>query len=66
GSVEVQQKYAKQYRVNVHKWSYGRLIHSIQSKATQAGIVIEEGKQPVRGRKSRSAIRWLVNHGNSP
>jgi transposase len=49
GSVEVQQKYAKQYRVNVHKWSYGRLIQSIQSKGSQAGIVIEEGKQPVRG-----------------
>ncbi|MEH1956434.1 type V CRISPR-associated protein Cas12k [Nostoc sp.] len=49
GYVEGQQKYAKQYRVNVHKWSYGRLIQSIQSKATQAGIVIEEGKQPVRG-----------------
>ncbi|WP_448267990.1 type V CRISPR-associated protein Cas12k [Nostoc sp. DSM 114159] len=49
GSIEVQQKYAKQYRVNVHKWSYGRLIQSIQSKGSQAGIVIEEGKQPVRG-----------------
>jgi transposase len=49
GSVEVQQKYAKQYRVNVHTWSYGRLIQSIQSKAAQIGIVIEEGKQPIRG-----------------
>jgi transposase len=48
GSVEIQQKYAKQYRINVHKWSYGRLIQSIQSKAAQVGIVIEEGKQPVR------------------
>ncbi|MEH1850306.1 MAG: type V CRISPR-associated protein Cas12k [Nostoc sp.] len=49
GYVEGQQKYAKQYRVNVHKWSYGRLIQSIQSKAAQTGIVIEEGKQPIRG-----------------
>ena len=32
GSVEIQQKYAKQYRVNVHSWSYGRLIQSIQIK----------------------------------
>lgn len=48
GLVEIQQKYAKQYRINVHKWSYGRLIQSIQSKAAQVGIVIEEGKQPVR------------------
>jgi transposase len=49
GSVEIQQKYAKQYRVNVHSWSYGRLIQSIQSKAAQIGIVIEDGQQPVRG-----------------
>ncbi|BAY69240.1 type V CRISPR-associated protein Cas12k [Anabaena sp. FACHB-709] len=48
-SSEIQQKYAKQYRVNVHQWSYGRLIQSIQSKAAQIGIVIEEGKQPIRG-----------------
>lgn len=49
GSVEVQHSIAKQYRVNVHSWSYGRLIQSIQSKAAQIGIVIEEGKQPIRG-----------------
>lgn len=33
GSVEIQLEYAKQYRINVHQWSYGRLIQSIQSKA---------------------------------
>ncbi|PSB34857.1 type V CRISPR-associated protein Cas12k [Chlorogloea sp. CCALA 695] len=49
GSKEIQKNYAKQYRVNVHQWSYGRLLQNIQSKATQMGIVIEEGKQPVRG-----------------
>ncbi len=49
GYIEGQQKYAKQYRVNVHQWSYGRLLQNIQSKATQTGIVIEEGNQPVRG-----------------
>ncbi|QOV23600.1 type V CRISPR-associated protein Cas12k [Anabaenopsis elenkinii] len=48
GSMEIQKKYAKQYRINVHQWSYGRLIQSIQSKAAQVGIVIEEGKQPTR------------------
>ncbi len=40
GYVEIQQKYAKQYRVNVHSWSYGRLIQSIQSKAAQVGIIL--------------------------
>lgn len=55
GSVEVQQKYAKQYRVNVHSWSYGRLIQSIQSKAAQIGIMIEAGKQPIRGSPNEKA-----------
>lgn len=47
--IEVQQKYAKQYRANIHQWSYGRLISSIQSLAKKAGIAIEEAKQPIRG-----------------
>ncbi len=55
GYVEGQQKYAKQYRVNVHSWSYGRLIQSIQSKAAQAGIMIEGGKQPIRGSPNEKA-----------
>jgi IS605 OrfB family transposase len=42
--VEIQKKYAKQYWINFHQWSYGRLIQSIQSKAAQVGIVIEQGE----------------------
>lgn len=48
-SVEVQKKYAKQYRINIHSWSYGRLIQCIQSQAVKYNIAIEEGKQPTRG-----------------
>jgi len=48
-SVEVQKKYAKQYRINIHNWSYGRLIQCIQSQAVKYNIAIEEGKQPTRG-----------------
>lgn len=55
GYVEGQQKYAKQYRVNVHRWSHSRLIQSIQSKAAQAGIMIEGGKQPIRGSPNEKA-----------
>lgn len=47
--LSAQKKYAKQYRMSIHQWSYGRLISSIQSQAVKTGIVIEEGKQPVRG-----------------
>ncbi|BAY38490.1 hypothetical protein NIES2111_28380 [Nostoc sp. NIES-2111] len=44
-----QQEYAKQYLISVHRWSYGRLIETIESQATQAGILIEISSQPSRG-----------------
>jgi len=47
GYKEGQQKYAKEYRMSVHRWSYGRLIQSIQSKAANAGIAIEITFQPI-------------------
>lgn len=50
-----QQKYAKEYRVNVHRWSYGRLIESIKSQAAQAGIAIETGTQPIRASPQEKA-----------
>ena len=53
--IEVQKKYAKQYRVSVHQWSYGRLIANIQSQANKAGIAIEEGKQPIRASPQEKA-----------
>jgi transposase len=41
GYIEAQEKYAKQYRVNVHQWSYGRLIDTIKAQASKDSIVIE-------------------------
>ncbi|MFN6517684.1 MAG: type V CRISPR-associated protein Cas12k [Nostoc sp. CreGUA01] len=55
GYLEAQQKYAKQYRINVHHWSYGRLIENIKSQAKKAGILVEEGQQPVRGSPQEKA-----------
>lgn len=55
GYLEGQQKYAKQYRTSVHRWSYGRLIDSIRSQAIKIGIVIEEAKQPLTGRLEEKA-----------
>ncbi|MBW4661841.1 MAG: type V CRISPR-associated protein Cas12k [Drouetiella hepatica Uher 2000/2452] len=49
GSIEAQQKYAKQYRINVHRWSYSRLIESIRAQAAKDGIALEEGRQPLQG-----------------
>lgn len=42
-------KYAKQYRVNIHQWSYNRLIECIKSQAVKITIVLEEDKQPILG-----------------
>ncbi|MBD2254168.1 type V CRISPR-associated protein Cas12k [Nostoc parmelioides] len=63
--IEVQQKYAKQYRVSVHQWSYGRLIASIQSQAAKVGIVIEESKQPIRGSPQEKARELAITAYNS-
>ncbi len=45
GYKEGQKKYAKQYRVNVHNWSYGRLTDFISQKANIAGVPIEKARQ---------------------
>jgi IS605 OrfB family transposase len=55
GFKDGQQKYAKQYRECVHRWSYGRLIECIQSKAAQSGIAVEVGQQPIRGSPQEQA-----------
>ncbi len=59
--IEVQQKYAKEYRVSVHQWSYGRLITNIRSSAAKTGIVIEESKQPIRGSPQEKAKELAIS-----
>ncbi|MEH1935691.1 MAG: type V CRISPR-associated protein Cas12k [Nostoc sp.] len=58
--IEVQKQYAKQYRVSVHQWSYGRLMANIHSSAAKAGIVIEELKQPIRGSPQEKAKELAI------
>jgi len=58
--IEVQKQYAKQYRVSVHQWSYGRLISSVQSQAAKAGIVIEESELPIRGSPQEKAKELAI------
>ncbi|MDZ8185785.1 MAG: type V CRISPR-associated protein Cas12k [Nostoc sp. ChiSLP02] len=58
--IEVQQKYAKEYRVSVHQWSYGRLIANIESQSAKAGIFIEEAKQPIRGSPQQKAKELAI------
>jgi IS605 OrfB family transposase len=60
GYLEGQKQYAKQYRTQVHEWSYGRLIDSIQSKANQQGIAIEQSKQPIHGSPQEQAKELAI------
>jgi transposase len=62
---EGQRKYAKQYRVSIHRWSYGRLIESIQSLAAKTGIAIESGQQPIRGSPQEKARDLALSAYNS-
>lgn len=43
GFVDGQKKYARQVRINLHNWSYGRLRDSIVNKAAEIQISIEHG-----------------------
>ena len=45
GYEDGQKRYAQQYRMNIHNWSYGRLIESITTQADKLGIIIKEAKQ---------------------
>ncbi|MBX9254984.1 hypothetical protein H1Q63_13695 [Desmonostoc muscorum CCALA 125] len=58
--LEAQKNYAKQYRHSVHQWSYGRLIESVKTQAAKAGIVIEQGKQPIRGSPQQKAKELAI------
>ncbi len=53
--IEGQKNYAKEYRRQVHNWSYGRLIENIQSQAAKFGISIETGQQVIRGGSQEQA-----------
>ena len=55
GYEEGQKKYAKQYRINIHNWSYARLIENITTQASKLGIAIAQVKQPVRGSPTEKA-----------
>lgn len=49
GLKKVQDKYAKQFRVSFHQWSYGRLATAIRCRADRDGVLIETAWQPLSG-----------------
>ncbi|WP_326521068.1 type V CRISPR-associated protein Cas12k [Leptothoe kymatousa] len=61
GYVEAQKRYTKQYKKNIHKWSYGRLLDQITSKASQENLAIEKSKQPLSGTSQAKAKSVAIN-----
>lgn len=61
GYIQAQENYAKQYRVNVHQWSYSRLMDNIKAQALKVGIVIEQGEQPIRGSPQEKAKNMAIS-----
>jgi len=62
--IEAQKNYAKQYRSNIHSWSYSRLIESIQSQAAQAGIIVEEARQALVASPQDKAKKLAIDAYN--
>lgn len=54
-SKQVQDKYAKEFRISIHRWSYDRLLTTIRHQAEKAGIPIEIGSQPLHGTPQKKA-----------
>ena len=55
GNRALQTSYAKDYRRQVHRWSYQRLAQNIQAQAAKANITIEIGQQPLQGSSQEKA-----------
>ena len=49
GCKKAQKQYARNYRQNIHRWSYARLCEAISSKANRKGIAIEYARQSSQG-----------------
>ena len=44
-----QDEYKKQYKINLHRWSYGRLTQCIEERAGKVGVPIEQRQQRAKG-----------------
>ncbi|BAQ63841.1 type V CRISPR-associated protein Cas12k [Geminocystis sp. NIES-3709] len=58
---EGQKKYAQDYRVQVHQWSYGRLIENVKLICEKVGIVVVEAKQPKQGTLTEKALQLVLS-----
>lgn len=56
-----QDEYKKQYKINVHRWSYARLTHSLGDRAGKIGVLIELGQQPYSGDLRHKAVQIALS-----
>ncbi|GAB4230735.1 MAG: hypothetical protein Kow00121_59500 [Elainellaceae cyanobacterium] len=61
---EKQKAYAKQFRMDFHRWSYGRLTDCIHSCARREGILIQTGRQPIEGNLVSKALKLALTGQN--
>ena len=61
---ERQKNYAKQFRVEGHRWSYGRLTEFIHSRTLSEGISIKAGRQPATGSLAKKALKTALSGHN--
>ena len=62
---EAQQAYAKQFRMDFHRWSYGRLTDCIHNRARQEGVLIQTGRQPSEGALINKTLEIALSGQNS-
>ncbi|PSN81036.1 hypothetical protein C8B47_03460 [filamentous cyanobacterium CCP4] len=58
---ELQDKYAKQYRLEFHRWSYGRLLKYLKECARQHGLTIRQERQPKQGSEQEKALALIAS-----
>ncbi|MBD2036282.1 hypothetical protein H6F76_14790 [Leptolyngbya sp. FACHB-321] len=68
GDVAKQEAYTKQYKNNIHHWSYSRLSDYIRGKAAQTEIAIKFGYQPATGQfiDQAKAVAMSAFHNRKP
>ena len=58
---QAQKKYAQRYRVQIHQWSYRRLLDNISAIAFKTDISIKEAKLSTQGKLIDKAFNLVVN-----
>lgn len=56
-----QQEYKKQYKINLHNWSYRRLRKAIQARADKVGVSVEQGQALEQGELQEKAVHIAVS-----